>query len=640
MKKYILLILLAGFSGSIFSQSYYYTYTAGRTKFAVVIKLNKTPDSGFKKWEVTLFDVYNRSESFSDSTDDPLERYPFLAAVIIKIDRQKMNATLFRDPDREGILQDIYNKFKAEIATEKQVTPVATASAQQGGQAGGAASSAQKTNQTPVDSVPAKTSPPTPDTFSCHFNYKDSLFVLTITKDNDITELNLCKGKEAGEGTCTAGSIVEMTKENFGERLNAMLKKLTGSEAVENKDIKPEAGKIYDKYKDAEKSKKPKEISPEETQFSNRRAEIDSEKVTHSDLGMISLRDSTGKINIYSRDGSVFKEVKIDNVQFAIEDGKLLRKQLYVKIGQETYTNKSSPIPVNRINERGGDTLRKQNRPADGTYLMLGEVLKYEGNGYVPDDTTIILTPAKWTKTLSATSNLNSLINVALYTDLAGLLGRRANGIINTDVSGRFITNTRNIRNWDATPVSFVEGHVVLSKFDSKFKSIDSSAIKIGQNGQKDTIDRMQMIQTAWLKGSVKLNLLAYRFFYYQNFYVNIGARINVVNGDSLFGKERDIIFFDYYPELVYSVNRLKNFGMEISLKWLQQRVADKEPFENSGWESVFNPQISFFYNPVASQNSRIYLRFNYFANRKKDANNFYQLQFGIKTDLKLGSKK
>jgi len=270
----------------------------------------------------------------------------------------------------------------------------------------------------------------------------------------------------------------------------------------------------------------------------------------------------------------------------------------------------------------------------------LGELFEYTGNGYVPDDTTIFLTPAKRGKTLSATSNLNSLINVSLYTDLAGLLGRRANGIINTDVSGKFIINTRNLINWDFTPLAFVEGNIVLSKFDSKFKSLDSSFIKLGKNGERDTVDRMQLIQTAWLKGSIKFNLFSYRFFYYQNLYVNIGTRINVVNGDSLFRKDRDIIFFDYYPEVIYSINKLRNFGMDISLRWLQQRVADKEPFANNGWESVFNPQIAFFYYPIANQSNKIYLRFNYFANSKKDANNFYQLEFGIKSDLKLGAKK
>ena len=75
---------------------------------------------------------------------------------------------------------------------------------------------------------------------------------------------------------------------------------------------------------------------------------------------------------------------------------------------------------------------------------------------------------------------------------------------------------------------------------------------------------------------------------------------------------------------------------MDISLRWIQQRIADKEKFSNIGWQSIFNPQIAFFYYPNSNPNKKFYLRFNYFANHDKSANNFYQLQFGWKTGLKL----
>jgi hypothetical protein len=222
---------------------------------------------------------------------------------------------------------------------------------------------------------------------------------------------------------------------------------------------------------------------------------------------------------------------------------------------------------------------------------------------------------------------------------LAGLLGRRANGLINTDVTSKFITNTGNFSNIDITPFSFIEGSISLSKFDSKFKSMDSTTILAAPN-KMDTVDRMQLMQTAWLKGGMKFNLISYRFSRSQYLQINIGTRINIVNADSFYRKERDIIMFDYYPEFTYTVQRLKNFGMDISMKWIFQRIADKEKFENKEWEYIFNPQIAFFYFPTDNPNRKIYLRFNYFANRKKDANNFYQLQFGIKSDLKFGSKK
>jgi hypothetical protein len=478
-----------------------------------------------------------------------------------------------------------------------------------------------------------------PDTFVYHISYpEDSIYVLSVTKENDLTMIKLCKDAEAGNGDCIKEKIVDADEKSFNQRVAAMVQKLSGGENIDASKIKP--ANMYGKYKKDEAAKQVKEKTQTEKDFDSRITALESEKITYTDVGTVSLRDTTGKIKIHRPDGSVF-ESELDSVSLVIKEGQLMRKQLLVKTREGYFWNHDAPIAVNRINERGSDNLGEKNKPYTGNYILLGELLEYIGDGYVPDDTTIVLTPKKSQKRLSATSNLNSLINFALYTDLTGLLGRRANGIINTDISGRFITNTRNWPyNVDVTPLAFLESNFVLSKFDSKFKSLDSSSLRLGTGGAKDTIDRMLMMQTAWFKGSVKLNLFTWKFFYYQTLSFNVGARINVVNGDSLFRKERDIIFFDYYPEVVYSINRLRNFGMDISLRWMQQKLADKEPFANNGWESVFNPQIAFSYYPVDNQNSRIYFRFNYFANRKKEANNFYQLQFGIKTDLKLGSKK
>lgn len=384
---------------------------------------------------------------------------------------------------------------------------------------------------------------------------------------------------------------------------------------------------------DEKKGKDEKEKTQLEKDVEEIKNTLAKEKDTTSKVGVIHLKSTS--IDIY--EGKTKKIVSaIDSVTFSIESGKLSRRLLYVQTKNGRFYNRSAPINVIRINERGLDTLRNI-VPGENTYILLKDVLWYENKGgYVPDDVdNITLNKDNQQHVLTASANLNSLINFSLYTDLTGLLGRRPNGLLNTEVSGRFITNTLNVTNRDITLLSFIEPTIVLSKFDSKYKSIDSLAIKPGMNGEKDTVDRMFLMQTAWLKGSMKFNLATIRLVSNQYFSLNILTRINVVNGDSLYSKEKDILFFDYAPEISYSISRLKNFGMDISLKWLQQRLADKEAFSNKGWESVFNPQIGFYYYPTAKPTNRLYLRFNYFANTNKNANNFYQLQFGWKTGIK-----
>lgn len=634
MKKNLLLFMFLVFTATSFSQSYYYTYTAGKTKFTTIIRYNKSPKTGEKKWAVTIFDVYNRARTVTENTDDPLTIYPFLGSIIIMLDKAKMNSVLFNDPNREVVLQELFNKFSKDlkdkkingepVKTEEDVKEVVKPVGNEAEKPAGVTDS-------------GKVKKDVRDTFNIYIGYADtSIFRLSVIKEKDLTILELCKVPKEGDGDCSSEKILDANEESFNDRVVTMIQKIIGKDTVDTVKIKPV--NVYGKYKKDEAAKQVKEKPMEIKSIEDRLATLENEKVTFTDVGIVSLRDNTGKIKIHKPNGSVF-ETEIDSVDLVIREGQLMRKQLLVKTGDGYFWNHGAPIPVNRINERGGDTLRPKNAPYNN-YILLSEILEYIGDGYIPDDTTIALTPAKSKKKLSATSNLNSLINFAIYTDLTGLLGRRANAIINTDVSGRFITNTRNIPHKDITPLAFIEANFVLSKFDSKFKSLDSSSIKSGSGGAKDTVDRMLMMQTAWFKGSVKLNLLSWRFFYYQAAYLNIGARINVVNGDSLFKKERDILFFDYFLEGVYSISKLRNFGLDLTFRQSFQKVADKEPFSNNGWQFIFNPQVSFSYFPIENRNSKIYLRFNYFANRKKDASNFYQLELGIKSDLKFGSKK
>jgi hypothetical protein len=466
-----------------------------------------------------------------------------------------------------------------------------------------------------------------------NISYNDSLlFSLQLKKMKDLAQVKLCP-QSSKNNSCDSVVVAGLSKEGFVRIVKQQLQKRLGVDEIDENKITPSLSSVYDKFQETiekETAVPGRDINKEATDAV--KATNPDEKtealVAHTEL----VKDSLAVL--YDSNGIKVKTVKIDSVKYTIEAGKIVRKLLRVYTPEGVFTNKKAPISIATIEDRSGDRLW---HVYDNYYVFFGDVMTGESNGYVPDDIEdVLLTRAKPKKNLSAASNLNSLINFAFYTDLAALLGRKPNGLINTDISGRFITNTRNIYNRDWTLFSYIESNVVLAKFDSRFKSLDSNYVKIGKAGQKDTVDRMQLMQVAWLKGSMKFNLLSLRFFSHQYLHINIGARINIINADSFYRKETDIIYFDYYPEVLYSINRLKNFGMDISLKWLQQRIADREAFSNKRWESIFNPQIAFFFYPSANPTNSIYLRFNYFANRDKNAKNFYQFQFGWKTGLKI----
>lgn len=471
-------------------------------------------------------------------------------------------------------------------------------------------------------------------THKFYLNYEDTVaYTVEINRQKTKTDIKICREPKKGKDSCDSVTMAEdIDRETYDRLIPQMLQKLRGEDPVKTAAISPPLDKQYDDYQKVLDEKNPKE-KPKAVSYLEGILKNDSLRLTR--VGTIFLKDSM--VNVYDENDNLVKKVKIDSVTFSISDGKLSKNQLFVDTKDGSFTTTSAPISVNRINKRSTDRLFSEEF-GNRNHILLGDVLYYRSSGgYIPDDMDeAVVSPKKPAKVLNAGSNLNSLINVAIYTDLPGLLGRRANGIINTDISGRFITNTRNLRNRDITFFSDLETNLVLSKFDSRFKSLDSADVNIDTIAKTQIVDRMQLMQTAWLKGSIKFNIASWNFMPNQYLQLNIGARINAVNADSFYRKETDILFFDYPLELLYNIKRLKNFGTDLSIRWLFQRIADKESFSNKGWDIVFNPQVSFYYFPSNNSSSRVYLKFNYFASRDKEARNFYQLQFGYKTSLKL----
>lgn len=471
--------------------------------------------------------------------------------------------------------------------------------------------------------------------YKYNFNYSDTiLYSITLLKTKNLTRVKLCR--ETPKGNCDSTTLVDMTKETFTSVITQMLKQRQGKEEFNEKHINPPLSVEYDKYQKKLSESKPVDTPTVYKNAFAALAGLKPEEVTESYVGFVELaKDSMAmKYNAY---GQEIKKIKVDSVRFYVESGKLIRRKLIVYTSDGVFFNNQSPISLSTFQRRLNDKLYNI-IPGNNEFITLKDVLRIETDGYVPDDLdNQILTRKNTRKELSAASNLNSLINFSLFTDLTGVLGRRANALINTDITGKFITNTRNIKNLDLTFFTHLEANFLLSKFDSKYRSIDSTNIlEKQQPNQLDTIDRMHMMQVAWFKGSMKFNFVSFRLPTNQTIDLNIGFRMGASNADSFYKKETDIIFFEYYPELTYSIKRLKNFGTDLSLRYIIQRIADREGFSNKGVELIFNPQVSFFYYPTSNINNTVYLRFNYFANRDKNARNFYQLQLGWKTGLKM----
>jgi hypothetical protein len=326
----------------------------------------------------------------------------------------------------------------------------------------------------------------------------------------------------------------------------------------------------------------------------------------------------------------------IKDVQVTIVKGAIIKKGLVVNFEDGTiFMNRGYPFSFARFFKRKNTRLYI-NDSHSNKFILFGDLLEYKHFGALvyPGDKEVTLDYKKQRDTLIVGSSLNQFLNVNVYTDLLGLIGGKPNGLIQTEVSSHIISNTANIKYTDIVVNNYVEPYMRVSKFDSKFSSLDSPYYAKGPGG-KDTVNRTYLNQIAYLQAGVKANLLKIGIGINQELYLNLGVDINLVSGDSIKSYKKDITFFNWYPELIYKITRLNNFGMEASLKLLKQRLGGSAPFVNNSAETIFNPTVSLFYYPDNDDTQKIYLRFSYYDNRGDGKYNFAQFQLGYKTNLK-----
>ena len=457
---------------------------------------------------------------------------------------------------------------------------------------------------------------PKTNTRSCDKMYSDYL-----TKDLDETLFNaefdkIMKTLDTGYATAVADTAIKSKYDTSRRRFYDAAKTKAGEKTDTEKKVAELTDRV-DKFLKADDKNKP--------------------------VGEIYLVGT--KVQVY--EGSLKKATKdakkeenprtIKDVQVTIAKGSIIKRGLVVNFEDGTvFMNRNCPFSFARFYKRKNIRLYINDGRSE-KFIMLGDVLEYKHFGkfvYPGDKEGITLTYKTQRDTLLVGSSLNQFLNVNVYTDLLALIGRKPNGLIQTEVSSHIISNTANLKYTDIVINNYVEPYVRVSKFDSKFSSLDTPYYMKGPGG-KDTVNRTYLNQIAYLQAGVKFNLLKIGIGINQELYLNGGVDINLVSGDSLKNYKKDITFFNIYPELIYKITRLNNFGMEASGKLLLQRLAESAPFVNRSRETIFNPTVSLYYYPDNDDTQKIYLRFSYYDNWSDGKYNFSQFQLGYKTNLK-----
>lgn len=110
----------------------------------------------------------------------------------------------------------------------------------------------------------------------------------------------------------------------------------------------------------------------------------------------------------------------------------------------DIFTNQKAPIEVSQSRISKSDMLGN----GQGNYIDIGEIIKYKSiKPYIPDNDYFTLTAKDSTHDFSKGVGLNTIFDLRLYSDALGVLGGKANGLVQTDAYFKQIFYRSNIFN-------------------------------------------------------------------------------------------------------------------------------------------------------------------------------------------------
>jgi hypothetical protein len=326
------------------------------------------------------------------------------------------------------------------------------------------------------------------------------------------------------------------------------------------------------------------------------------------------------------------KDYVLDSVEICIVDGVANEINAYTHNTATKrklkFTNRESPISIPFFENRYGDLLYSS---LSKNFIKLGDIAGYNpttGKNYVPDDITFTLKSGKASRKLELNPNINFLISARIYTDLLGIIGEEPNGLTQTDLSLRIITNTQNYRNSGWIWLNYLKIGTSFAKFDSKFQTIKSEA--------DSTITRQSLNQRAWGNVNAELNIFRRWLFKKSASYMGINGIVSGYWAKASYpdADTANIFMPTYGGKIFCELKPIDNVGVEASLSYLTQRISGNEWIKNDGYSQFLRTEVTVYYNTFGNPNSRIYVRFmntNNFDEKRKE---YQQVQLGYTVTL------
>jgi len=329
--------------------------------------------------------------------------------------------------------------------------------------------------------------------------------------------------------------------------------------------------------------------------------------------------------------------IVIDSVELNVLDGVIEHIRVTAKDGR-IFENLSD-IPL-----RGFDVFATHNliynTKERNQFIKINDFILFlprPDQDLLPDDDAAVLNADNPNRMLSASVDLNSNLDVRIFTDLLGLFDKQGNGLIQTEVRSKiFINVIPNFRHLNFYMFNYIEPSLQYSKFDSKYKAVrvHDTIVPYFVNGS----ERLLMNQYAYLNLGLKINLCRFR----------VGQLSAELNGGLTYSfvdlKLSDTSrlypnnMIGMYVEQKGSVLKSRHFGLNYAVRALFQRIAGTGiPVADRSYYAYLNPEISLFYYPGNTKNDGIFARF-YTVTNVGD-HSYPLLQLGYSSKLSLSKK-
>jgi len=312
---------------------------------------------------------------------------------------------------------------------------------------------------------------------------------------------------------------------------------------------------------------------------------------------------------------------KIDSVDFkeaAIEIRNGTITSIFVKTkdkdgSTKVFTNSRTFIELSEINNRRCDQLAGIN----DQYIQICDFLAYIGSRAFPSDTSITFTKVDQIAVHKKTG-LNNVFQARLYSDLLGLVGDESNGLVQAEVSYKSNLHNRNVKDSPFYFVHYVCADFGLSRFDSKFRTVNAPDLIVGNATGDDSlaVDYMDLYQQSFVFSTFKVNI--FEWFVnrsYSSFALNGITGINAARlQDSLTLPVRRVNMPYWGVEGLLQAKPFDNFGliMSYSARKIFFYGLTDGMIEDPVRKPTYTVSMEVYWNPRKNDGSRIFARFRY----------------------------